>query len=376
MDLEPNDVHQAIRDAARAFARERVLPVAARNDKEGRFPHDLVRGLGEVGLLAVNVPEELGGAAAGAVAYALAMMEVAAVDCSTAVIMGVTNMVAETIVRFGTPAQQARWLPGLAAGDAPGAFALSEPHSGSDAGALRASATRRGDGWVLQGEKQWVSNGDVASVVIVWARSAPGNGGLTAFLVPQGTRGVSVGRREEKMGLHASTTVQLVLEDCELPDSARLGQVGEGFKIALTALDGGRIGIASQATGTIRAALDASRTYAKERTTFGKPIAEHQAIAFMLADMATEHEAARLMTLRAAALKEAKQPFTREASMAKLLASEAAQRAVGRAVQIHGGYGYTTDFPVERYYRDARVQTIYEGTSEIQRLVIARELLK
>jgi alkylation response protein AidB-like acyl-CoA dehydrogenase len=239
-------------------------------------------------------------------------------------------------------------------------------------------ATRRGEGWVLDGAKQWITSGDVAGVMVVWAKTDPAAGarGVTAFLVERGTPGLVVGRHEEKMGIRASTTVALSFEGCEVPDGARLGEVGAGFRVALTALDGGRIGIGAQATGTIRAALEASVRYAKDRKTFGVPIAEHQAIAFMLADLATEHDTARLLTLRAAALKEAGRPFTREASMAKLWCSEAAQRAVSRAVQIHGGYGYTSEFPVERYFRDARVQTIYEGTSEIQRLVIARELLK
>jgi alkylation response protein AidB-like acyl-CoA dehydrogenase len=378
VQLEPSDVQRAVQETARAFARERVAPVAAANDRDRRFPHDLVRALGELGLMAVNVPAEHGGAGAGAVAYALALMEIAAADCATAVTMGVTNMVAETICRFGSDAQRARFLPGLVAGAAPGAFALSEPHSGSDAAGLRTRATRRGAGWVLDGEKQWVTSGDVAGVVIVWARTdaGPGTSGITAFLVERGAPGLAVGRHEDKMGIRASSTVALALDGCEVTDAARLGGVGEGFRIALTALDGGRIGIGAQATGTIRSALEASTRYARERTAFGVPIAEHQAIRFMLADLATDHEAARLLTLRAAAAKEAGQPFTREASMAKLFASEAAQRAVSRAVQIHGGYGYTDEFPVERLFRDARVQTIYEGTSEIQRLVIARELLR
>ena len=378
MQLSPNELQRAVRDTARRFARDRIAPVAAENDRLRRFPADLVRGLGELGLLAVNVPEAYGGSGAGAVAYALALMEVAAADCATSVTMAVTNMVGETIARFGTEAQRRRHLPRLASGEyLAGAFGLSEPHAGSDAGALRTRAVRQGDRWVLEGEKQWITSGDVAGVIVVWARTDPqaGTRGVTAFLVEQGTPGLRVGRHEEKMGIRASTTVSLALEGCEVPDAARLGEVGEGFPIALAALDGGRIGIAAQATGTIRAALEASVRYAKDRTAFGRPIAEHQSIAFMLADLRTEHDAAELLTLRAAAAKEAGRPFTREASMAKLYASEAAQRAVTRAVQIHGGYGYTDAFPAERLFRDARVQTIYEGTSEIQRLVIARELL-
>jgi alkylation response protein AidB-like acyl-CoA dehydrogenase len=243
---------------------------------------------------------------------------------------------------------------------------------------MRTRATRRDGRWVLEGEKQWITSGDVAGVLVVWARTEPGPGarGITAFAVEGGARGLTVGRHEEKLGLRASSTVSLAFEGVEVGDEAVLGKPGDGFKIALASLDGGRIGIASQAVGTIRAALEASTRYAKDRQAFGVPIAEHQAVAFMLADLATDHEAARLLTLRAAALKEAGRPFGREAAMAKLWASEAAQRAVSHAVQIHGGYGYTGAFPVERFFRDARVQTLYEGTSEIQRLVIARDLLR
>jgi hypothetical protein len=378
VDFEPNETQAAVAAAARAFAAGRVAPEAARNDREGRFPEALVRELGSLGLLAVNAPAALGGSEAGAVAYALAVMEIAAADCSLAVTMAVTNMVAETIARFGTPAQRERCVPRLASGEwIAGSFALSEPQAGSDAAALATRAERRGDRWVLNGAKQWITSGDRAGVLVVWARTEPGTGtrGISAFLVEGGTPGLVVGRHEEKMGRRASTTVSLSFEDCELPLDAVLGEPGGGFKVALAALDGGRIGIAAQATGTIRAALEASVRYARERRAFGRPIAEFQAVSFALADMRTAHDAARLLTLRAAARKEAGEPFTREASMAKLFASEAAQRAVSQAVQVHGGYGYVGDFPVERYFRDARVQTIYEGTSEVQRLVIAREIL-
>jgi alkylation response protein AidB-like acyl-CoA dehydrogenase len=379
VDLEPSDDERAVQETARRYAREEVAPAAAENDRLGRFPAELVRGLGALGLLAVNVPAEYGGSEAGPVAYALALAELARADCSVAVTMGVTNMVAETIARFGTEAQRRRCLPRLASAEwIAGAFALSEPQAGSDAAAMRTRATRRGGGWVLDGAKQWITNGDVAGVVVVWAKTDPSAGarGITAFLVEGGTPGLSAGRHEDKLGLRASSTVPLALEGCEVPDEARLGEVGEGFRIALAALDGGRIGIGAQATGTIAAALEASARYAKERTAFGRPIAELQAIRWMLADMATDHDTSRLLTLRAAWLKGAESAFTREASMAKLFASEAAQRAVGKAIQIHGGYGYTKEYPVERLYRDARVQTIYEGTSEIQRLVIARDLLR
>ncbi len=378
MDFEPSDAQAAVAATARAFAEKRVAPVARENDRNSRFPEELVRELGELGLLAVSTPEEYGGSGAGAVAYALALAEIAAVDCSLAVTMAVSNMVSETIARHGTEEQRRRHCPRIASGEYLAAsFALSEPQAGSDAAAMATRAVRRGDQWVIDGVKQWITSGDRAGVTVVWARTDPSLGakGITAFLVEAGTPGLLVGRHEEKMGLRASTTVSLTFEGCAVPEGSVLGKPNEGFAIALSALDGGRIGIGAQATGTMRAAIAASARYARERRAFGVPIAEHQAIRFMLADMQTECEAARLLTLRAAFFKEAGRPFAREASVAKLFASEAAQRTVQKAVQIHGGYGYVDDYPVERYFRDARVQTIYEGTSEIQRLVIARELL-
>ena len=378
MDFEGTGTQQAVAAAARKFATERVAPAAAEADRRGRFPEELIRELGTLGLLAVNVPSAHGGSDAGAVAYALAVMEIARVDCSLAVTMAVTNMVGETIAHFGTESQKARCLPRLASAEwLAGSYGLSEPQAGSDPNSMTTRADRRRDGWVLNGTKQWITSGDRAGVVIVWARSDIGAGkrGITAFLVEAGTPGLHVGRHEEKMGIRSSSTVSLTFEDCEIPADAVLGEEGHGLRVALTALDGGRIGIASQATGTIRAALEASARYARDRRAFGKPIAEFQAVSFALADMATAHDAARLMTLRAAMMKEAGQPFGREAAMAKLLASEAAQLAVSKAVQIHGGYGYIDEFPVERLFRDARVQTIYEGTSEIQRMVIARDIL-
>jgi alkylation response protein AidB-like acyl-CoA dehydrogenase len=378
LDFEGTDLQQAVASVARKFAVERAGPAAAEADRTGRFPEELVRELGRIGLLAVNVPATYGGSEAGAVAYAMAVMEVARADCSLAVTMAVTNMVGETIARFGTEEQKARCLPRLASGEwLAGSFGLSEPQAGSDPNSMSTRADPRGDRWILNGSKQWITSGDRAGVIIVWARTdvGAGNRGITAFLVEGGTPGLVVGRHEEKMGIRSSSTVSLTFEDCEAPASAVLGQLGHGLRVALAALDGGRIGIASQATGTIRAALDASARYARERKAFGKPISDFQAIAFAIADMRTAHDAARLMALRAAALKEAGKPFGQEAAMAKLFASEAAQVAVSKAVQIHGGYGYVDEFPVERLFRDARVQTIYEGTSEIQRLVIARHLL-
>ncbi len=379
MLLEPTETQAQVAAIAHAIARDVVAPVARENDRAARFPAEMIRELGRAGLLAMNVPGELGGSGAGPVAYVLAMMEIAAADCAVAVTMAVTNMVGDVIARFGTREQAERCCPRLASGEwLAGAFALSEPQGGSDAAAMRTRAERRGDRWVLNGEKQWITSGDTAGVIVVWARTDPsaGTNGISAFLVEAGTPGLRVGRREHKMGLRASSTVSLSFEDCAVPDSAVLGRPGDGFRIAMSALDGGRIGIASQATGAMAAALAAATRYARDRQAFGQPIGEFQAIAFMLADMRTEHDAARLLTLRAAALKERGRPFTREASMAKLFATEAAQRSVEKAVQIHGGYGCIDEFPVEKYFRDARVQSIYEGTSEIQRLVIARELLR
>ena len=378
MDFEGTEIQRAVAATARKFATERAAPAAAEADRRARFPEELIRELGALGLLAVNVPSAHGGSEAGVVAYALAVMEIARVDCSLAVTMAVTNMVGETIARFGTESQKARCLPRLASAEwIAGAYALSEPQAGSDPSSMTTRADRRGDGWVLNGTKQWITSGDRAGVVIVWARSDVGAGkrGITAFLVDGGTPGMHVGRHEEKMGIRSSSTVSLTFDDCQIPADAVLGMEGHGLRVALTALDGGRIGIASQATGTIQAALDAASRYARDRKAFGKPIAGFQAVSFALADMATAHDAARLLALRAAMLKEAGEPFSREAAMAKLFASEAAQVAVSKAVQIHGGYGYIDEFPVERLFRDARVQTIYEGTSEVQRLVIARNIL-
>ena len=378
MDFEGTETQLAVAATARKFATERAAPAAAEADRSARFPEEMIRELGALGLLAVNVPAAHGGSEAGAVAYALAVMEIARADCSLAVTMAVTNMVGETIAHFGSPKQRARCLPRLASAEwLAGSYALSEPQAGSDPNSMTTRADRRGDRWVLNGTKQWITSGDRAGVVIVWARSdtSAGKKGISAFLVESGTPGLQVGRHEEKMGVRSSSTVSITFEDCEIPSDAVLGKEGHGLRLALTALDGGRIGIASQATGTIRAALDAATGYARDRKAFGKPIADFQAIGFGLADMRTAHDAARLLTLRAAMLKEAGQPFSREAAMAKLFASEAAQVAVSKAVQIHGGYGYIDEFPVERLFRDARVQTIYEGTSEVQRLVIARDIL-
>ncbi len=378
MDLNLTETQTLIRDTARTFARDVVAPRARQADREERFPSDIYAQMGELGLLGVNVSPDYGGAGAGAVAYALAIMEISAACASTSVGMAVTNMCAELISTVGTEAQKKTYVTRLTSGEAvAGAFALSEPQAGSDAGALKTTAVKQGGRWILNGTKQWITSGAYAGVIVVWARTSPqGNKGLSCFLVEKGTPGLTVGRPEDKLGLRGSNTVPLTFESCEVPEESLLGKVGDGFKLAMLALDGGRIGIASQACGVARAAIEASVRYAKDRHAFGQPIGDFQAIRFMLADMQTQAQAAELLALRAAFLKESKRPFTREASMAKLFASEMSNRVCDRAVQIHGGYGYIDEFPVERYLRDARVQTIYEGTSEIQRVVIAREVLR
>jgi alkylation response protein AidB-like acyl-CoA dehydrogenase len=329
-------------------------------------------------MMGVNVPEAYGGAAAGVVAYSLAMQEVARACASTAVIMSVTNMVAEVITRFGSEEQRVRHVPKLCSGAyLAGSFALSEAGAGSDPGSMRTCAVRDGSGWLLEGEKQWITSGDCAGVIIVWARTGgAGTRGISCFLVEAATPGLSVTRVEDKLGLRASSTVSLRFDGCRLPPDALLGGENEGFKVAMMALDGGRIGIASQALGIARAALEESVAYARERRQFGVPIGEFQAIQWMLADSRTELDAARLLTLRAASFKQAGRPFSREAALAKLCASEHAFRICDRNVQIHGAAGYVRDFPAERHLRDVRVTRIYEGTSEIQRTVLARHLLR
>ncbi|HYO65610.1 MAG TPA: acyl-CoA dehydrogenase family protein [Archangium sp.] len=378
MNLELTETQTLIRDTARKFARERVAPQARKFDKEEFFSVELFKELASLGLMGVNIPGQYGGAEAGAVSYSLAMMEMAAACVSTSVAMAVTNMCAELIQKFGTDAQCEKYVTRLTSGEAVvGSFALSESHAGSDPRAMRTTAVRRGDRWVLNGSKLWITSGAYAGVMVVWALTGgQGNKGISAFIVEGGTRGLIIGKHEDKMGLRASNTVGLTFEDMEIPAENLLGKEGDGFKLAMIALDGGRIGIASQACGVARAALEASVRYAKDRKAFGQPISEFQGLRFMLANMATELQAAELLTYRAAFLKDEGKPFTREASMAKLYASEMSNRAVDKAVQIHGGYGYIDEFPVERYFRDARVQTIYEGTSEVQRVVIARETFK
>jgi alkylation response protein AidB-like acyl-CoA dehydrogenase len=381
MDFTPNETQAMVQATARDYATRVIAPAAAAIDREERFPRAILKGLADLGLMAVNVAPELGGAGAGPIAYALAMQEVSAACASTAVTMAVTNMVGEVIAAFGTDEQRRRYNPRLASGEyAAGAFALSEPEAGSDPGSMRTTAIKDGDEWVIDGQKQWITSGAHAGVLVVWARTGdrkdlPGTRGISCFLVEGGTPGLKIGRAEDKMGIRGSNTVGLSFEGCRVPSSALLGQLNGGFKIAMMALDGGRIGISCQALGIARAALAESIAYARERVQFDKPIAEFQATQWKLADMKVEIDAAHALAMRAAWLKEARRPFAREASMAKVFATEAANRICNKAVQIHGGYGYTREFAAERHLRDVRVTTIYEGTSEVQRIVIARTLL-
>ncbi len=378
VDFEPNETQRMVRDTARTFAARVLRPRAAEFERNQKIPLEVLREMAALGLMGVNLPGESGGAEAGVVSYSLAMTEIASACASTAVTMAVTNMVGEVIQRFGTSAQRARFIPRLTSGELPaGAFALSEPEAGSDPGGMRTTATLENGRWILRGAKQWITSGDIAGVFVVWARTGgPGTAGISTFLVEGGTPGLRVGHHEDKMGLRASSTVPLVFDECAVTEDALLGELHGGFRIAMMALDGGRIGIASQSIGIARAALEESVTYARDREQFGKPIAEFQAIQWMIADSRVELDAARWMTLRAATLKESGQPFSREAAMAKLFASERAIAICNRAVQVHGGYGYTRDFSVERHLRDVRVTTIYEGTSQVQRIVIARNALR
>ncbi len=378
MDLSLTETQTMVRDTARAYADRVLAKRAAAFEREGRIDPDVLREMASMGLMGVNVPAALGGAEAGATAYALAMSEIARGCAATAVTMAVTNMVGEVITSFGTPAQRERYVPRLTSGEyLAGSFALSEPEAGSDPGAMRTTATRHGDRWVIRGAKQWITSGDIAGVFVVWARTGgPGTAGISCFLVENGTPGLRVGRHEDKMGIRGSTTVPLEFDEVTVGHDALLGVEGGGFKVAMMALDGGRIGIGAQAVGIATAALDEAVTYAKDRKQFGQAIGNFQAVQWMLADSRTELDGARLLVLRAAGLKDEQRPFSTEAAMAKMFASEAAWRVTNRAVQVHGGYGYTREFPAERHMRDSRVTMIYEGTSEIQRLVIARAMLR
>lgn len=368
---------QQIADAVRDFAQARLKPFAAAWDRDSRYPADAVREMAELGLLGMLVPEECGGSETGYVAYAMALEEIAAGDGACSTIVSVHNSVAcVPILKFGTDAQRERFLRPLAAGDMLGAFALTEPQAGSDARNIKTTARREGESWVLDGAKQFITSGAHADVVIVFARTgeAGAKDAISAFIVPTDTPGFSVARVEHKLGQRASDTCVLNFDAMRVPDDCRLGEVGAGYRIALANLEGGRIGIAAQAVGMARAAFEIARDYARERQSFGKPIIEHQAVAFRLADMATQIEAARGLVHRAAGLRQAGKPGLTEACMAKLFASEMAERVCSDAIQTLGGYGYLEDYGVERIYRDVRVCQIYEGTSDVQRMVIARNL--
>ncbi|MBV9358334.1 MAG: acyl-CoA dehydrogenase [Chloroflexi bacterium] len=363
------------------FAAREIVPVAHELDEREEYPRQTVARMGELGLLGLLVPETFGGAGASALDYVLAMEEVSWADASHAVVLSVTtSLVCEPIARFGTPAQQQTYLPALARGEYVGAYCLSEATSGSDAANMHARARRQPDGsWVLNGTKSWISNGGEAGLYLVYAVSdpdAPRAHGITAFLVPSDTPGLRAGGKEKKLGIRASSTCQMFFEDCRVPASAVLGQVDEGFRIAMATLDGGRIGIAAQALGIAQRAYDEAARYATEREAFGQPIADFQGLQWRLADMAVRIEASRLLAYRAARMKDAGEPFSKQASMAKLHASETAMFVTHAAVQMLGGYGFVREYPVEKLFRDAKITEIYEGTSEIQRLVIARHLLK
>ncbi len=372
-----SELQQQIRDMARSFARERLAPGAAARDREHRFPKEELQEMGALGLLGMLVPEEYGGSDTGVLAYAAAVEEIAAGDGPCSTIMSVHSSVGcVPILKFGTEEQKQRFLPKLASGEWIGGFALTEPQAGSDASNLKTRARRDGDHYVIDGAKQFITSGKNGQVVIVFAVTDPdaGKKGITAFIVPTETPGYEVIRVEEKLGLNASDTCQIAFNDMRVPAELRLGEEGEGYRIALANLEGGRIGIAAQSVGMAQAAFEAARDYARERKAFGKAIFDHQAVAFRLSDMATQIEAARQLVWHAASLREAGMPCLSEASMAKLFASEMAERVCSDAIQIHGGYGYMTDYPVERIYRDVRICQIYEGTSDVQRLVIARNL--
>ncbi len=375
MQLSPD--HIAIQDAVRDYVQAEIAPQAAAWDRDATFPREALRGLAALGCYGVMVPAELGGAGLDALSLALILEEIAAGDGATSTIVSVNNCpVCSILLAFGDADQQARFLVPLARGDALGAFCLTEPHVGSEAGGLRTTARRDGDHYVLDGVKQFITsgkNGDFAIVMAVTDKAA-GKKGISAFIVPTATPGYTVARVEDKLGQHASDTAQIRFENCRIPASHRIGEEGQGLKIALSGLEGGRIGIAAQSVGMARAAFEAALAYSKDRVAFGQPIFEHQAVQFRLADMATQIEAARQLVHHAASLKDTGVPCLKEAAMAKLFASEMAERVCSAAIQTLGGYGYVADFPLERIYRDVRVCQIYEGTSDVQKILIGRAL--
>ena len=379
MDFDLTEEQRLVRDTARDFATREIAPKAAEIDKSGRWPAEIVAKMAELGFLGVAIPQEYGGAGLDSLTYALVMEEISAACASCGVIMSVNNsLFCDPIYKFGTDEQKKEILTACASGQKLGCFGLTEPMSGSDAQTMVTQAEKTSDGWVINGAKNWITNGPHADYIIVFAVTDRSGGKVrhTAFVVPKGTPGFTQAHPDHKLGIHGAHSCTVFFENCKVPDSAVVGNVGEGFKVAMATLDGGRIGIASQALGIARAALDESVRYAKERKSFGVTISNHQAIQFMLADMATELDAARLLTWRAASMKDAGVRHSMQSAEAKLFASELATRVAHKAIQIHGGYGYSTEFPVERHYRDARITEIYEGTSEIQRIVIAASLLR
>ncbi|HVP57395.1 MAG TPA: acyl-CoA dehydrogenase [bacterium] len=379
MEFDLKEHQQMIKETARDFAEKELKPLAGKLDEEASFPTENVKKLGELGFMGMMVPEEFGGAGLDSVSYAIAVEEISRGCASTGVIMSVNNsLVCQPILEWATPEQKKKFLPDLARGKKLGAFSLTEPEAGSDAGNLQTTAVLSGDNYVINGTKIFVTSGGKADVVLLFASTDKTlkAKGLTAFLIEKGMPGFKIGKKENKMGIRASETAELVFEDCKVPKANVLGQPGQGFKIAMKTLDGGRIGIAAQAVGIAQACLEAAVKYSKERKQFGKPICEFQAIQWMLANMAVEVDAARFLTLRAAYTKDKGISYSKEAAMAKLFASETAVKSAINAVQVHGGYGYMKEYDVERYFRDAKITEIYEGTSEVQRLVIAASLLK
>ncbi|MBI4819213.1 MAG: acyl-CoA dehydrogenase [Deltaproteobacteria bacterium] len=379
MDTKLNDIQEQIRDMTQEFAAKEVRPKADGIDKEARYPAELVARMAELGLLGMMVPEEWGGSGLDPVSYAVAMENVSWGCASTGVIMSVNNsLYCDPVMKYGADAQKERWLRTFATGQKLGCFGLTEPMSGSDAQNMSTRAEKKGDRWILRGQKNFITNGPVADAIVVFATTNPGAGSAstTAFIVPREAKGYVINAKDHKLGIRGSPSCTITFDECEVPDEDRLGPEGSGFKVAMATLDGGRIGIAAQALGIARAAFEAARDWSLERKSFGKVISEHQAIQFKLADMATEIDAARLLTWRAAYMKGKGMRNTRESAQAKLFASEVANRVATQAVQIFGGYGYVTEYPAERHFRDAKITEIYEGTSEIQRIVVAANVLK
>jgi butyryl-CoA dehydrogenase len=379
VNLELNEEQKLLQKSVREFAETEVRPLAKELDENGHFPRELFKKAAELGLTGVAFPEAEGGAGFDHIAYAIVIEEISRCCASTGVILSVQNsLYCDPIHRFGTEEQKKKFLLPFTRGEKIGCYALTEPQAGSNAAALQTKAVKKGDKYVINGTKAWITNGGVADAAIAYVNTDPSKGekGITAIVVEKGTAGFKVGKEEKKLGIHATACCELIFTDCEVPEANRIGNEGEGYKVALSTLDGGRIGIASQATGIAQGAFEAALKYAQERMAFGHAIAQFQAIQFMLADMATELDAARLLVRKAAWKQDSGGRFSQEAATAKLFASEMATRVAHKAIQIHGGYGYSQEYPVERAYRDARITEIYEGTSEIQRLVIASWVLK